>query len=69
MKIKESIKPRLALQFVNSHYVRHFRQWDSGRKKNLEGKVEIRILDYEIDRTSGASLPYSPSLTDQMFNN
>ena len=55
MKIKKSILPKLALQFVNTHYVRHFWQWDSGRGKGFKGQVEIRILDYEIDRTSGAS--------------
>lgn len=55
MKIKESILPKLALQFVHSHEVRHFGRRDSGREKILEGEVEIRILDYEIDRTSGAS--------------
>lgn len=79
MKIKKSILPKLALQFINNHYVRHFRQLDSGTQKRLEGEVEIRILDYDIDRTSGATLPDwidkllinedSPSLTDQMFNN
>ena len=52
MKINKSILPKLALQFVNSHYVRHFRQWDSRTGKYLEGEVEIRILDYEIGRTS-----------------
>lgn len=55
MKIKKSILPKLALQFINNHYVRHFRQWDSGTQKRLEGEVEIRILDYKLDKTSGAS--------------
>jgi len=63
MKVKESILPKLALQFINNHYVRHFRQWDSGTW--IEGEVEIRILDYDIDKTSGSA----SSLTDQMFNN
>lgn len=52
MKIKESILPKLALQFVKNHYVRHFRHWDTSGNKLIEGEVEIRILDYEIDRTS-----------------
>jgi hypothetical protein len=55
MRIEESILPKLALQFFNNHYVRHFRQWDTSTKRYLPGEVEIRILDYEIDRTSGRS--------------
>ena len=53
-KIKESILPRLALQFNHGHHnVKYFREWNIGRGKYLEGVVEIRILDYDIDRTSG----------------
>lgn len=52
MKIKESILPKLALQFINNHYVRNFRQIDT---VYLYGEVDIRILDYEIDRRSGRS--------------
>lgn len=54
-KIKNSILPQLALQFNHSHYVKYFREWNSSRGKYLEGAVEIRILDYDIDRTSGSS--------------
>ena len=52
MKIKESILPKLALQFINNHYVKNFRRFDT---VYLYGEVDIRILDYEIDRTSGRS--------------
>lgn len=52
MKLEKSILPKLALQFINNHYVRHFRHWDNYGNKKIEGEVEIRILDYEIDQTS-----------------
>jgi len=39
------ILPKLALQFRHHHNVRYFRG----------GTVEIRILDYEIDRSVGSS--------------
>jgi len=55
MKIKESILPKLALQFINNHYVRHFRIIDPVIRKYQYGEVDIRILDYEIVRTSGRS--------------
>jgi len=44
-KLTTIILPQLALQFSHSHYVKYFRN----------GDVEIRILDYEIDRTKGFS--------------
>lgn len=52
-KFKKPILPRLALQFSHGHSVDYFRKYQAG--EYLDGKVEIRILDYEIDRTSGAS--------------
>ena len=52
-KFKKPILPQLALQFSYEHRVDYFRKYQAG--ECLEGKVEIRILDYEIDRTSGAS--------------
>lgn len=52
-KFKKPILPQLALQFSHGHSVDYFRKYQAG--EHLEGKVEIRILDYEIDRTSGAS--------------
>lgn len=57
-EIKETILPRLALQFSHLHQVHYFREWVEGKyggKYEWEGKVEIRILDYQIDRTSGGS--------------
>jgi len=55
MKIKESILPELALQFVNNHYVRNFEQWDKTTERRKRGEVDIRILNYKIDSTSGRS--------------
>lgn len=55
MKIEKSILPKLALQFFNNHHVWHFRQWDKATKRYLPGEVDIRILDYEIVKTSGRS--------------
>ena len=52
-KLKESILPQLALQFNHFHYVKYFRKWQGS--DFLKGKVEIRILDYEIDRASSTS--------------
>jgi hypothetical protein len=56
MKIEESILPKLALQFVNNHQVRNFVKLGKATERPLRGEVDIRILDYEIDRTSGRSL-------------
>jgi len=52
-KLKESILPQLALQFDHLHCVKYFRKWQGS--DFLEGKVEIRILDYEIDRSPSTS--------------
>lgn len=52
-KFKKPILPQLALQFSHKHGVDYFRQDLSGKYSN--GKVEIRILDYEVDRISGTS--------------
>lgn len=46
---KKSILPKLALQFRHSHVVRNFYPY------YYQVKVEIRILDYEIDRSSSSS--------------
>lgn len=51
-KIKDSILPQLALQFSQSHFVTDFRDFRDG--KYIDGTVEIRILDYDIDKTSAA---------------
>jgi len=50
MKIEETILPKLAHQFVHNTMVRNFRRWDPNIGKKIEGKVEIRILNYEIKR-------------------
>ncbi len=47
---KKSILPKLALQFSHRHYVGHWRKY-YGKKKWGAGTVEIRILDYKIDRS------------------
>jgi len=50
---KDSILPKLALQFTEWHTVDYFAGYESG--KYMEGDVEIRILDYEIDRSESTS--------------
>jgi len=52
-EIKDTILPRLALQFSQIHYVKYFKIFEGQKYK--EGKVEIRILDYQIDRTGRTS--------------
>jgi hypothetical protein len=54
-EIKDKILPQLALQFYHDHYVRYFGQGSSLYGVNKDGEVEIRILDYQIERTSGSS--------------
>lgn len=54
-KIKATILPQLALQFYHYHEVKYFQKYQSEHGRFLEGKVEIRILDYEIDRASEVS--------------
>ncbi len=55
-EIKDTILPQLALQFGHSHTVGYFsapgRQTGEGLR---EGEVEIRILDYQVDRTGKSS--------------
>jgi hypothetical protein len=47
--IKETILPQLAQQFTHYYAVNHFRIWAG---KNIwEGSVDIRVLNYQIDRT------------------
>ncbi len=53
-KLKKTILPQLALQFHHKHYVKYLQKFIAGTN-NLEGKIEIRILDYEIDRASESS--------------
>lgn len=57
-KIKETILPKLALQFNHQHSVRHFYYKLNFREEEFitNAFVEIRILDYEIVRAIG----YSP---------
>jgi len=43
--IQSPILPKLARQFAHHHVVKHFQR----------GRVEVRILDYEIDRSVGTS--------------
>lgn len=43
--LKKQILPKLALQFTHAHRVEHF----------LDGAVEVRVLDYEADRSVGTS--------------
>jgi hypothetical protein len=63
-EIKDTILPQLALQFSHSHYVKYFRIWEPPKAFGAgvqregfyrEGAVEIRILDYQIDRTGKSS--------------
>jgi hypothetical protein len=54
-KIKVTILPQLILQFYHHHEVKYFQKYQSERGRFLEGKVEIRILDYEIVRSLEAS--------------
>lgn len=49
-EIKDTILPQLALQFIHYHTVRHF-----GTSERQTGEVEVRILDYQIDRTGKSS--------------
>jgi hypothetical protein len=51
--IKETILPQLALQFSHPHSVDYFLKYDG--TKELQGEVEIRILDYQINRTGKTS--------------
>jgi len=48
----ESILPHLALQFKHIHWADYFRKKkdDSWNSEWIEGEIEIRILDFEIDR-------------------
>jgi len=45
------VLPKLPLLFSNGHAIHYFRKWDSHYGDWTEGSVEIRILDYEIDRS------------------
>ena len=47
------ILPRLALQFSHRHSVKHFRKGFAGSYKH--GEVEVRVLDYQIDRSATTS--------------
>jgi len=49
-KLTKTILPQLALQFNHTHFVKYF-----NKGKNTNGNVEIRILDYEIDRNTKVS--------------
>jgi hypothetical protein len=49
MRCKGPILPKLALQFYHSHHVNH---WGS---KTKSGTIEVRILDYQIDRLGSSS--------------
>lgn len=55
VEIEDLILPKLALQFTHRHYVNYFRKWDDKYRIFKEGVVEIRILDYLIDRTGRTS--------------
>jgi len=50
IEIKATVLPQLALQFGHSHTVNYFRT-----SERQTGEVEIRILDYQIDRTGKSS--------------
>lgn len=52
VKIKDTILPKLALQFRHEHYVRHWGKPGERWGDFLPGSVEIRILDYQIDKAS-----------------
>lgn len=65
-KISETILPKLSLQFSHYHKVKNFieegKEYEYTRSSEgvlmqmnpIHGSVEIRILDYEIDRTSSS---------------
>jgi hypothetical protein len=48
VKVKETILPRLGLQFNHEHLVKHF--YDTSAASAQNASVEIRILDYDIVR-------------------
>jgi len=48
---KGPILPKLPLLFSNRHTIHYLRKWDSHYRDWTEGTVEIRILDYKIDRS------------------
>lgn len=54
-EFKDAILPQLALQFRHFHHVKYFKQWDKRSNAWKYGNIDIRILDYEIYRSSGAS--------------
>jgi hypothetical protein len=51
-EVKYTILPQLALQFNQPHNVKYFKKYERGW---VEGIVEIRILDYQIDRAGKTS--------------
>ncbi len=53
-KINKKILPKMGLQFNHSHTVNHY-YYMSGSSHYTNAYVEVRILDYEIDRTPGSS--------------
>jgi hypothetical protein len=56
MRIKDTILPKLALQFKHDHNVYHFCEYVGGNFSHCDyGHIAIRILDYEIVRTPGTS--------------
>jgi hypothetical protein len=55
MEIEETILPQLALQFSQSHHVKYFNKWELDGSVFRKGEVEIRILDYQIDRMGRSS--------------
>lgn len=56
MAIKDTILPQLAKQFSHKYYVRYFSEKEPGRLLyERSGTVEIRILDYQFDRTGGSA--------------
>ena len=52
MIVKSTILPKLALQFSHGHKVKNYASVEAN---DVHGYVEIRILDYEIERTVGSS--------------
>lgn len=50
-KFNRRILPKLALQFHHAHMVRDWKRYNRDRRVYEEGDVEIRVLDYEIDRS------------------
>ncbi|MDD5772247.1 MAG: S1C family serine protease [bacterium] len=53
--IGKTILPNLALQFSHEHVVKHYMYKNQFNTFETRGYVEIRVLDYDIERSAGSS--------------